>query len=755
MKKLPIFILIMFILLLFSVSASTYWYRWGNQDFFNYGVLFGSNYPQGTSNMTQYLEALDPTYQPIVGRFSSQIYNEIIWISDDTIYAYDPYLGFIDSYTSTFDLSNIQAVDYDGDVYQDIVFCEDDDMIFFELQDNSFTAIASHDDVCKGFNNYLYDYIYVDEFESRGWVYLLTTQGGGNRNVQFQRVNVTTGTVDTIHSTIKGLSCSGLHGSPATVSDIDKDDEVEIIAIMYDGADGRIELDIWDEDGNLEREKGLKLGVPDYDSCNIAVAQVGTEQGFKEIIANYYAQTHNQSISQYYDYTTNTIHGWTTDYVNKSFYAVADIDGDGQNEICNTNQTVIRCKNSLGIDELRLNISDTYAERYGYISIGEYNQDTSYMEIITSDGIYEIRNKVGVDAELHKITELEGLDSYNAQALPVSLVNPVAYIKDLLLWEDDRLIAYISELDTTTCGNDICETGETVYTCCSDCCGLTQDVEITYYKICPSPNYVIQNGTTLEVTLTVESNTDSDIQSRVIFDQGTSNQYDTDWSSNKDSGYTAIHTRLINRTGLNVLSLQGRNYGDVSIFTEEEFELSILADEGITFEDGICLVGGTELEVPAQNETIGYYTEGSPCDENSDCASGFCSLGVCHLKYGGNSCTTSSECLTGNCLNGRCTKQSLLERLTTLKEDYFGKDQGSSDIISIIIILILTVGVGVFFAIIVKDAKPVAAICLAVFIILLILFTSIKWLSPFFLIGLIILALILFIFVFMAKGDSS
>jgi hypothetical protein len=161
---------------------------------------------------------------------------------------------------------------------------------------------------------------------------------------------------------------------------------------------------------------------------------------------------------------------------------------------------------------------------------------------------------------------------------------------------------------------------------------------------------------------------------------------------------------------------------------------------GVTYIPGINQTGAA----PPNSLTIGER-----CETNEQCISQFCNfMRICDLKGFAESCVNNFECLSQDCSFGKCTKASAYQTATKIKNEAVGNDEQSSDIISLIICIVLAVGM-VILASVVGAAGGVAVIAGgAVFTIMLIFFTVISWLNPFFLVGyLILLAVIGFILI--------
>ena len=763
MKKLLIFII--FILLLGVVNADKNWYSWGNMGYtssvFDDAVLFGSNYNGGTTDLTEHIIPVDISKPPVVADLDGSGSNEIITINGKTLTVYSSSLELIGTVVHTNLISNPVILNYDTDSDPEVVVCEDTDIMIYDLVGGELTLVKEWANKCGDIGA---DTIYADSrldfdnFDIGDELFTVFRRDTSPQTIRVSRTNIKNGSYHGGQTSIGSNEqrCSDDFGNSFFVDDINNDNIPEY-AIITTGATQTHISAITIDTNNVIINKVLNGNTARNDSCNLGFSQIGLNGGFKELVAGFYDTTLNASNSYIVNRNGVIVSSFGTTGSNQSFTPVANYNGDAYNNIALGTGLAIVYRDSLYNTELTVNLTDVYDDSLhnNYFSIGEYNDDLDYQEILTRKGIFEIQNVVGSSGELHQIYEFNGaFDSINTQVYPVSLQEVGRFNKDILVYEEDLLAVYLGGT-TTTCGDGLCESGENVYNCCSDCCGLTSDVRVTEWKICPSPEYSIINGTDIEVTFKVESNTDSELESRAIFYQGDSNQYDTGWLRVFGTQSVTTLSRIANKTGILRLALQGRNFPDTSIIDQQIFELPIHATEGITLEHGICLTGTNTLNPPALNETAGHYATNSPCSLNSECASGFCSGGKCHLKYESSTCSLSSECLSGQCLNSRCTETTLYENVEILKNDAFGDDTATNNIISIVAILIMMLGIVLVFGSYVHDAKILAYLGLGVSMMGIIFFTFIGWMSPFFLIGIIILALVIFVVSHFTKSGGD
>lgn len=144
-----------------------------------------------------------------------------------------------------------------------------------------------------------------------------------------------------------------------------------------------------------------------------------------------------------------------------------------------------------------------------------------------------------------------------------------------------------------------------------------------------------------------------------------------------------------------------------------------------------------------QDEPVGEYSVGSPCETDDDCDANLkCEYGVCTLLTGGAECSSNAECLSGSCVNGKCVKASWWDSLEASKNQQFGDDTNTNNFLALFFIIAIAGFLGYYGNI----WAGVGA-----FYILGIFFTIVGWLSIFILFGFILTGVIALVFGFMLK----
>lgn len=146
------------------------------------------------------------------------------------------------------------------------------------------------------------------------------------------------------------------------------------------------------------------------------------------------------------------------------------------------------------------------------------------------------------------------------------------------------------------------------------------------------------------------------------------------------------------------------------------------------FKDNI-FIGTTEFN-------SSKFAVNQPCTSDLNCSSGYCFQGVCQYKLGNMVCNSGGQCQSGQCLNGLCTNPSLSQNVNIFRDQFFGTDSTTSNILSLIIMF----GIAAVFAFGLHNVPVAAAIMSASsFFILGFLFAMMGWLSAWIIFGLILL----------------
>lgn len=148
-----------------------------------------------------------------------------------------------------------------------------------------------------------------------------------------------------------------------------------------------------------------------------------------------------------------------------------------------------------------------------------------------------------------------------------------------------------------------------------------------------------------------------------------------------------------------------------------------------------------------QTTGSGFFAVGDPCRNNADCISQNCEYRRCALKVGGKSCLSSAECLSGACVNSLCSFTDIWQNMEASKNQMFGNSVQANNMVSLFIILGGAFGLGMATMSIILPIIWVGLTTIA--------FTIFGWLSPFILVGLFLMGLIVVVLGVVIGGSKG
>jgi hypothetical protein len=178
--------------------------------------------------------------------------------------------------------------------------------------------------------------------------------------------------------------------------------------------------------------------------------------------------------------------------------------------------------------------------------------------------------------------------------------------------------------------------------------------------------------------------------------------------------------------------------------------------------DGICQSWENQLSCPADCPTnatgntyaIGTAPQGTYVNNHPEyCVSGYAELGKCALMPGGYACTSNAQCLSGTCANSKCNVPSLWQLIDASKTQFAGNDGNTNNILSLILAIMLGIGAAVVIASLAGGVMVAALAGASIFAAFIVFFTIVGWLSPFILIGIIIISALVITLSIILKGN--
>lgn len=171
------------------------------------------------------------------------------------------------------------------------------------------------------------------------------------------------------------------------------------------------------------------------------------------------------------------------------------------------------------------------------------------------------------------------------------------------------------------------------------------------------------------------------------------------------------------------------------------------------YEDSQKFIDNFLIEYISSNYT--YVGEGFPCSIDNDCLSGFCQFSQCKLKTSMMSCSQSSQCVSGQCINSKCTMQSLGQGIVASKNEWFGNDSITNNLIAIIILIMVTLVCANSIGKYSQNGIFTGIMSIGIFFICGIFLTILGWLSVFFLLALfVMILLIVMTVIFLGSGGQ-
>lgn len=141
---------------------------------------------------------------------------------------------------------------------------------------------------------------------------------------------------------------------------------------------------------------------------------------------------------------------------------------------------------------------------------------------------------------------------------------------------------------------------------------------------------------------------------------------------------------------------------------------------------------------------ITVFPVNSFCNNNTECETDNCNLGVCEFKSNRQDCSENSECLSEICSNSKCTKPSLVNNINNVVGQYVGTDDNSLNLFALLIIILVSgafVGGGFAFG----SGTAGGFLGAGSFMMLSLLFSTIGWLSSYIAFGLVFVMLVVMI----------
>lgn len=239
--------------------------------------------------------------------------------------------------------------------------------------------------------------------------------------------------------------------------------------------------------------------------------------------------------------------------------------------------------------------------------------------------------------------------------------------------------------------------------------------------------------------------------------------------SSQATGYTILNSTS-NQVqaiipGTMAVSINGGNWSfniplRADIYENPHLQASVFN----VYQRGVCLdnikvySGFVATAQQTVNQTgIPYRQLGEFCNTDWECFTGLCSfIHQCVKKGWSVACTNDYECVSYHCNNGKCTKPTLWDSATAVKDENAGDDEPTNNLVSIIFSLLFAMAFGLVIYKLAGDKAGFAAIVSGIsFVIFLGLFALGGWLSPWILVMLIICLILLTVVIIVVGAQGG
>jgi len=469
MKKFIIYVF-MIIFMISFVSSNSDWVQWGNagaiyatNSELNHN-MFGSNFPQGSIDFVEENTLTGSfTVQPIIYDLNQDGKNEIFGFTTSSIRIYDNEANIIKAVNVDGDIQGLGTIAiYDSKPALIIMTKTDDDDYFINILEDNFKI----DDVINvtSDNNYMGHVLGGLSMSDQTEAYLVQN----NNNVV--TLDLDTATYTTFEPDLQELtrdySSVILEGGMIAIKDIVTSDTYIGYASKSSGVND-ININIYNTN---EEDSCSAVAIAGAGSSvtkiSVGSGIIGSKTSSPYFVLMSWQETSSIHYIEIFDTECNKVEEILLNYGttrHKPQYCISDVNHDSANEFCFLNDTIFTCKDGSFDTIMRYNLSSSYTPEL-YFACAEYDNNNSYHEIIFPEGIFEFSN----NGNLTQILDL-GLDGEKGMFMPTSVYNQESFIKDLVFATTDKIVYFVSSGTAGVCGNGICESGETVYNCETDC----------------------------------------------------------------------------------------------------------------------------------------------------------------------------------------------------------------------------------------------------------------------------------------------
>ena len=295
-----------------------------------------------------------------------------------------------------------------------------------------------------------------------------------------------------------------------------------------------------------------------------------------------------------------------TNTILNSNIIVGDINADSMNEVCkglanSTATSRLYCWDS--------NLHQKYSIKGAFRNNGYITGSNRYF--YQDDGLY-----INYNFSFNNITNAHDIEAdvpyfpiTSYATIPINLERAIdgssgTFFNDLFLWNPASSAIILTSAGSATCGNDICDTGETSVNCFIDCASeLPAQAVITIATIEPCYQQTWKENTSVKITIKAENDGKSKVSVRAILYNGSANAQDSGYSPYLPSASIVTYSFKAN------LSI---TKGIISIFARSEavadpdtldLNFDVSPSNGFSLGDSSCSII-QPLTVPSEADAI-------------------------------------------------------------------------------------------------------------------------------------------------------
>lgn len=581
-----------FIISTLNVYGSVNWWTEGNEGavYGNGGNywLYASPYVSSDDNtnfttISNNFGTQDLRINALLNDYNSA--NYIYYFDGGNLYCKDIYGDTKTSYLFGYNINEFSFINYENDGDLEILVRYDTNRFSIIEMDSNFLFTQTNSFII---DNYYFNEFNID-FEDNYLIYIDSILGD----------EISIGKYDINTDTLLNTSYT-LDHTITSIADIVLDSSNNKFYVMYYIGSydySMVGFDVYEDTlSQINDVDDITLGGSGVSAGYLRIVKLGS--AYSQNVITYNARTATGT-SRIYFYSLDLSKLYQGDDLNNGLLKpiISDMDLDSKNEFC------IRDVFASGYPAWSYYCYDeNFVLKYYFplavttqveTVFANYDNSNDYLEVIFPNGVYELQllNATSGEMQLNAVNTMSDLAiTADAEIYPVILLNKAEYVKDLIIASDTTTYIYLASGTPSICGDGVCDFGESMVTCASDCLeSIDYTFNITNVLINPTINGIWQNGTTYQIDYTIEPS-----------DQNVKYQTQVSISYNNGVNYTSIddYSNINEKTKefsftstANQLTETGKIKIDVKVYSRNATEFKyydfIVRERGLVFGESV------------------------------------------------------------------------------------------------------------------------------------------------------------------------